>query len=149
MKTNKRIGFGVALVAAFLMPGLASAHEEACVYSEMQDDDPMQYDITMHIGALKTYIEIDATDGFTTNKKSTKSRDQIGLGAKAGAALSKALDEKYSDSYAKLEEMTEKVNDLLDAPKPKLTEKPFGDDILYLIELAYNCVLDVQIERLN
>jgi len=141
MKTNKRIGFGVALVAAFLMPGLASAHEEACVYSEMQDD------ITMHIGALKSNIE--NSDGFTINKKFGTSRDKIGLEAKALAAVSKALEEKYGDSFAKLEDLTDKVNDLLDAPKPKLKEDPYGDDILYLTELAYNCVLDVQMERLK
>jgi len=72
MKTNKRIGFGVAVVATFLMPGLASAHEEACVYSETQDD------ITTHIGELKSYID-EHSDGFTTNNRFDKSRDQIGL----------------------------------------------------------------------
>ena len=41
-----------------------------------------------------------------------------------------------------------KVNDLLDARKTKLDEAD-GDDILYLTELAYNCVLDVQMERLK
>ena len=141
MKTNKRIGFGVAMVAAFLMPGLASAQEEACVYSDMQDD------ITMHIGELEYYIG-ESSEGFTTNKRGGESRDQVGLKAKAVAAKSKALEEKYGDSITKLEEITAKVNALLDARKPKLNGE-VGDDILYLTELAYNCALDVQMERLN
>jgi hypothetical protein len=122
------------------MPGLASAHDGACVYSETQDD------ITMHIGELKSYIG-DSKD-FKTNKRTGESRDQVGLEAKAVAALSKALEEKYGDSIAKLEDLTAKVNELLDAPKPKLDDAA-GDDILYLTELAYNCVLDVQIERIQ
>ena len=140
MRIKKRAGFGVALLAAFLMPGLASAHEGSCVYSTTQDD------ISTHIDALKMYIR--KSDGFTVNKKFSVSRDQVGLEAKAVAAHSKALEEKYGDSIAKLEDMTAKVNDLLDARKTKLDEVD-GDDILYLTELAYNCVLDVQMERLK
>jgi molybdopterin converting factor small subunit len=140
MRIKKRAGFGVALLAAFLMPGLASAHEEACVYSESQDD------IATHINALKDHIH--DSNGFTVNKKFGVSRDQVGLEAKAVAALSKALEEKYGDSIAKLEDMMANVNDLLDARKTKLDEAD-GDDILYLTELAYNCVLDVQMERLK
>jgi len=147
METNKRIGFGVAMVAAFLMPGLASAHEEKCVYSKMQDDITIQDDITTHIGELKSFIG-ESSEGFTTNKRRGESRDQVGLKAKAVAAQSKALEEKYGDSIAKLEEVTAKVNYLLDAKKPKLNDD-VGDDILYLTELAYNCVLDVQMERLK
>ena len=133
MKTNTRIGFGVAMAAAFLMPGLASAQDDTCVYSPMQDG------ITMHIGELKSYIE--TSKDFKTNKRTGESRDKIGLEAKA-------LEEKYGDSFAKLEDLTDKVNELLDAPKPKLNDDA-GDDILYLTELAYNCVLDVQKERLE
>ena len=130
----------LVLAAAFLMPGLASAQDDTCVYSPMQDG------ITMHIGELKSYIE--TSKDFKTNKRTGESRDKIGLEAKALAALSKALEEKYGDSFAKLEDLTDKVNELLDAPKPKLNDDA-GDDILYLTELAYNCVLDVQKERLE
>jgi len=140
MKTRNSIKLAIAITAAFLMPGLASAHDGACVYSETQDD------ITTHINDLKAYIS--ESTGFVTNKKSSVSRDQVGLEAKAVAALSKALEEKYGDSIAKLEDMTAKVNDLLDAPKTKLDEGA-GDDILYLTELAYTCVLDVQMERIR
>lgn len=142
MRTKKRTILVAAIATAFLMPGLASAHDGACVYSETQDD------ITMHIGELKSYIG-DSKD-FKTNKRTGESRDQVGLEAKAVAALSKALEEKYGDSIAKLEDLTAKVNELLDAPKPKLNnDNDAGDDILYLTELAYNCVLDVQMERLK
>ena len=140
MKTKNRMMMAVAIATAFLMPGLASAHDGACAYSETQDD------ITKHIGDLKSYIE--TSDGFITNKKFSVSRDQVGLEAKAVAAMSKALEEKYGDSIAKLEDMMVKVNALLDAPKPKLDDAA-GDDILYLTELAYNCVLGVQIERIQ
>jgi hypothetical protein len=102
--------------------------------------------IATHINDLKTYIS--ESDGFVTNKKFSVSRDQVGLEAKAVAALSKALEEKYGDSIGKLEDMMAKVSDLLDAPKTKLDEGA-GDDILYLTELAYNCVLDVQMERIR
>jgi hypothetical protein len=132
--------FVAAIAATFLMPGLASAHDGACVYSETQDD------ITTHINDLKTYIS--ESTGFVTNKKFSVSRDQVGLEAKAVAALSKALEESYGDSIAKLEDMTAKVNALLDAPKTKLDDTA-GDDILYLTELAYSCVLDVQMERIQ
>jgi hypothetical protein len=57
-------------------------------------------------------------------------------------------EEKYGDSIAKLEDIMVKVNALLDAAKPKLNETA-GDDILYLTEIAYNCLLDVQMERLK
>ena len=140
MKTKNSIKLAIAITAAFLMPGLASAHDGACVYSKAQDD------IATHINDLKTYIS--ESEGFVTNKKFSVSRDQIGLKAKAVAALSKALEEKYGDSIGKLEDMTAKVNDLLDAPKTKLDEGA-GDDILYLTELAYTCVLDVQMERIR
>ena len=140
MKTRNSIKLAIAITAAFLMPGLASAHDGACVYSESQDD------ITKHIGDLKSYIE--TSKGFMTNKKFSVSRDQVGLEAKAVAALSKAIEEKYGDSIAKLEDMMVKVNALLDAPKPKLDDTA-GDNILYLTELAYKCVLDVQIERIQ
>ena len=143
MKTKNRMILAAAIATAFLMPGLASAHDGACVYSETQDD------ITTHINGpdgLKSYIS--ESKGFVTNKKFSVSRDRIGLEAKAVAALSKAIEEKYGDSIAKLEDMMVKVNALLDAPKPKLDDTA-GDDILYLAELAYNCVLDVQIERIQ
>ena len=140
MNTKKRMILAVAIATAFLMPGLASAQDDTCVYSETQDD------ITTHINGLKSYIS--ESQGFATNKKSSVSRDRIGLKAKAVAALSKALEEKYGDSIAKLDDMMVKVNTLLDAPKPKLDDAA-GDDILYLTELAYNCVLDVQIERIQ
>ena len=140
MKTKKPLILVAAIATAFLMPGLASAQDDTCVYSETQDD------ITKHIGDLKSYIS--ESKGFMTNKKFSVSRDQVGPEAKAVAALSKALEEKYGDSIAKLEDMMVKVNALLDAPKPKLKEA-VGDDILYLAELAYKCVLNVQIERIQ
>jgi hypothetical protein len=140
MRTKKPMIFVAAIAATFLMPGLANAHDGTCVYSPTQDD------IATHINDLKTYIS--KSDGFVTNKKFSVSRDQVGLEAKAVAALSKALEEKYGDSIAKLEDMMAKVNALLDAPKTKLDETA-GDDILYLTELAYNCVLDVQMERIE
>jgi len=142
MKTKKPIILVVAIATTFLMPGLASAQDDTCVYSVTQDD------IAARIGELESYIN-ESTTGFTVNKKRfSVSRDQIGLEAKAVAALSKALEEKYGDSIAKLEDMMVKVNALLDAPKPKLDDTA-GDNILYLTELAYKCVLDVQIERIQ
>lgn len=139
MKTKNLMILAVAVTTAFLMPGLASAHEGSCVYSEKQDD------ITAHIEELQAYIR--DSDGFPIKKRSLVSRDQVGLEAKAVAALSKAMEESYGDSITKLENITAKVIDLLDAPKTKLVEDT-GDDILYLTELAYNCVFDVQMERL-
>lgn len=140
MKTKNLMILAVGITTAFLMPGLASAQEDKCVYSEKQDD------VTKHIVMLRKRI---SDSEFTINKKifGDVSRDQVGLDAKAAAALSKAMEESYGDSMAKLEDITSKVIDLVEAAKTKLDEKD-GDDILYLTELAYNCVLDVQMERL-
>lgn len=139
MKTKKTMALGVAVALAVMTPGLASAHDGKCVYSPTQDD------IAAHIDALKTYIH--ESTGFTVNRRTGISADQEGLEAKALAAWSKTLEEKYGDAIGKLEDIATKVTDLLNAPKQKIADEA-GDDILYLNEQAMNCVLDVQLERL-